>query len=48
MPIYKNRYQAEQAREIMPCFSMADKIVKVCGGYTIMTPDQYQIWKKQK
>lgn len=23
-------------------------VVKVCGGYSIMTATNYQVWKKQK
>lgn len=43
MEIYKNRYQASKAK--------TDKnsvIVKVTGGYTIMTADEYSVWRKQK
>ena len=41
MIIYPNRYQAQKAKygnEI---------IVKVEGGYALMSPSEYQIWKKQ-
>lgn len=48
MEIYKNRYQAEKARDSDPCHNSDDKIIKVCGGYVIMSPWQYEIWKKQK
>lgn len=40
--IYKNRYQATKDRK------GNEKIIKVCGGYKIMTPQEYKIWKKQK
>ena len=42
MTIYKNRYQAQKA------YAGDEVIVKVCGGYTVMTYDAYVTWKKQK
>lgn len=45
---YKTRYQAEKARKANPYISSASVIVKVCGGYVIMSPRDYEIWKKQK
>jgi len=42
MAIYDTRYQASKAA------SGADVIVKVCGGYAIMTPDEYSTWRKQR
>ena len=42
MTIYSTRYQARKARR-------SDEIVvKVCGGYALMTYDQYYIWRGQK
>ena len=43
MEIYKNRYQANKAKQ-----DKNDVIVKVIGGYTIMTASEYQVWRKQK
>jgi len=42
MTTYKNRYQAKKH------ISGYDKIIKVCGGYVIMSPQQYRIWRRQK
>ena len=40
--LYTSRYYAKKA-------ATGDKVVvKVCGGYTIMTASQYNGWKKQK
>ena len=43
MKHYDTRYQAEKARK-----KGEEIIVKVSGGYVIMTYREYQIWKKQK
>lgn len=43
MDIYKTRYQAEKDRK-----KGKEKVVKVDGGYTIMTYENYEIWRKQK
>ena len=43
MEIYKNRYQAEKTRE-----KGAEVVVKVCGGYAVMTYADYQVWRAQK
>lgn len=42
MEIYKNRYQATKAK------TGNEVIVKVSGGYTLMDPADYRIWKNQK
>ena len=42
MTIYKTRYQAKKAAR------GGEMVVKVCGGYAVMTAEQYHIWKKQK
>lgn len=42
MYIYKNRYQASKDKRD------GEKIVKVDGGYIIMTAEQYRTWKAQK
>ncbi len=43
MTIYPTRYQAEKSRR-----KGEEIVVKVCGGYTVMTYTDYQIWKAQK
>ena len=42
MTIYATRYAAYKAK------TSDEKIIKVCGGYAVMTADQYRIWKNQK
>ena len=42
MYIYKNRYQASKDK------AADEKIVKVCGGYVLMTAREFEIFKKQK
>lgn len=42
MVIYKNRYQANKHK------SYGYVVVKVDGGYTVMTAQDYLIWKNQK
>lgn len=39
--LYSSRYYARKAA------TGAEVIVKVCGGYTIMTAADYNIWCKQ-
>lgn len=46
--IFKNRYQANKTRKTNPFFNGSEKIVKVCGGYTLMSEEKYRIWKMQK
>lgn len=43
MKIYKTRYQAEKEK-----IKGREKIVKVNGGYVIMSYDKYKDWRKQK
>ena len=43
MTIYKTRYQAEKARR-----KGAEIVVKVDGGYAVMTYAEYSVWKNQK
>lgn len=43
MTIYKNRYWATKSKS-----DKNDRVVKVCGGYTIMSPFEYNVWKNQK
>ena len=40
--LYTTRYYAGKAA------TGADVVVKVCGGYTIMTETDYSIWRKQR
>lgn len=40
--LYTTRYYAHKAA------TSADVVVKVCGGYTIMTATNYNIWRKQR
>lgn len=42
MEIYETRYKAKKAA------TGDDVVVKVEGGYTVMSASDYQIWKKQK
>lgn len=42
MKIYKNRYQANKDKR------GDQRIVKVDGGYILMTYAEYEIWRKQK
>lgn len=43
MTIYATRYQAEKARR-----KGAEIVVKVDGGYAVMTYADYRVWKNQK
>ena len=43
MIIYKTRYQASKAKT-----DKNDVVVKITGGYTIMTAAEYHVWCKQK
>ena len=43
MSIYKTRYQAEKNRR-----KGEEIVVKVDGGYAVMTYSDYAVWKKQK
>lgn len=40
--VYTSRYYANKAKH------GGEVVVKVCGGYSIMTATNYQVWKKQK
>lgn len=42
MRIYETRYKArKEARG-------GEVVVKVCGGYAIMSAQDYNVWRKQK
>ena len=43
MIIYETKYKAYKARR-----NGEEIVVKVCGGYAVMTYADYNIWKKQK
>lgn len=40
--LYSSRYYAKQAA------NGSEVVVKVCGGYKIMSASDYQIWRNQK
>lgn len=40
--LYTTRYYARKAA------TGADVVVKVCGGYIIMTAAAYNVWRKQR
>lgn len=42
MTIYKTRYAARKAA------TGAEKVVKVDGGYAVMTASEYRVWRMQK
>ena len=42
MTIYSTRYQAQKNKR------GDEKVVKVCGGYAVITQEEYHIWKNQK
>ena len=46
--LYPTRYKATKERDNNPRYNGDDKIVKVIGGYKIMSPWEYDIWRKQK
>lgn len=45
--IFKTKYAALKERANNPFLNGDDKIVKVDGGYTVMSPSNYNIWRKQ-
>ena len=48
MITFPTRYKAEKEKKNNPWYSSNDIVVKVEGGYAIMTPRDYFIWKNQK
>ena len=48
MTTFPTRYRAEKEKKNNPWYSSTDKVIKVDGGYTIMTIQEYYIWKEQK
>ena len=48
METYKTRKEADKVRKTDPWHNSSERIVKVEGGYALMTEKEYQTWKKQK
>lgn len=48
MGLYPTRYYAEKARDKCSMFDGSEKVVKVCGGYKLMTPYEYEVFRYQK
>lgn len=48
MVIFETRYKANKEKKNSQWYSTSDVTVKVDGCYTIMTPSQYETWRKQK
>ena len=48
MQIFETRYKADKEKKNSKWYSSSDVTVKVDGGYTIMTSDEYKVWKSQK
>lgn len=46
--LFETRYAAKKEKKNNPFYNGSDVIVKVCGGYTIMSPEEWAIWRKQK
>lgn len=46
--LYPTRYYAEKDRDNCSMFDGSEKVVKVCGGYRIMTVSQYEMFRNQK
>ena len=46
--LYQTRYRAEKDKRNNPYIPSDSVIVKVCGGYAIMTAEDYRTWKNQK
>ena len=48
MEIFKTRDLAEEAKSTNPYYNSSDMIVKVEGGFTIMTARDYLAWLMQQ
>lgn len=48
MKIFETRYKANKEKKTSPYYSTSDRVVKVEGGYTIMSEQDYRVWKLQK
>ena len=48
MTVYETRKEADEVRKTDPYHRSDERIVKVEGGYTLMTEEEYRVWKNQK
>lgn len=48
MTIYETRKAADHVRKTDPWHRSDERIVKVRGGYALMSEDEYRTWKNQK
>ena len=48
MMIYPNRYQATKAAFTVYSSHSDFVVVKVCGGYAVMSVSDYRVWRLQK
>ena len=48
MKIYETKKAADHVRKTDPLHRSDERIVKVCGGYALMSEDEYRTWKNQK
>lgn len=46
--LFTSRYFAKKFITSSPYASSTDVVVKVDGGYTIMTSEEFSVWKRQK
>lgn len=48
MKIYETKKAADQVRKTDHWHRSDERIVKVCGGYALMSEDEYRTWENQK
>lgn len=48
MTVYETRKEADEVRKTDSYHRSDERIVKVEGGYTLMTEEEYRVWKNQK
>ena len=48
MTVYKTRKEADEVRKTDPWHRSDERIVKVDGGYVLMSEEDYRVWKNQK
>ena len=48
MKIYETKAEADYVRKTDPWHRSDERIVKVSGGYALMSEDEYRTWKNQK
>ena len=46
--LFPNRYQANKCRENSEWHRSDERIIRVCGGYALITEEDYRIRKAQK